>query len=87
MHFSISATFISAGTANNEVMTTTELSKLKFDPAIYRANALQGLVYDPARELSGRHEKSCMYHCTDSKLCHNLSAQVTSELPSNSYLT
>ena len=57
MHLSISATYISAGTANNEVMTTTELSKLKFDPAIYRANALQGLVYDPARELSARHKK------------------------------
>ena len=40
----------SAGDARNEVMTTHELSKLKYDPAIYRANALQGLVYDPARE-------------------------------------
>ena len=39
-----------AGDARNEVMTTSELSKLRFDPAIYRANALQGLVYDPARE-------------------------------------
>lgn len=40
-----------AGDARNEVMTTRDLSKLKFDPSIYRANALQGLVYDPAREL------------------------------------
>ena len=39
-----------AGDARNEVMTTSELSKLKFNPAIYRANALQGLVYDPASE-------------------------------------
>jgi hypothetical protein len=37
------------GDARNEVLTTSELSKLKYDPAIYRANALQGLVYDPAR--------------------------------------
>lgn len=37
------------GDVRNEVMTTSELSKLKFDPSIYRANALQGLVYDPAR--------------------------------------
>ena len=41
-----------AGDARNEVMTTSELSKLKFDPTIYRANALQGLVYDPASELT-----------------------------------
>lgn len=40
----------SAGDARNEVMTTRDLSKLKFDPSIYRTNALQGLVYDPARE-------------------------------------
>ena len=39
-----------AGDARNEVLTTSELSKLKYDPAIYRANALQGLVYDPASE-------------------------------------
>jgi hypothetical protein len=39
------------GDARNEVMTTSELSKLKYDPSIYRANALQGLVYDPARPV------------------------------------
>ena len=36
-----------AGDARNEVMTG--VSKLGFDPAIYRANALQSLVYDPLR--------------------------------------
>ena len=38
-----------AGDARNEV--TTGVSKLGFDPAIYRANALQSLVYDPLRML------------------------------------
>lgn len=39
-----------AGDARNEVLTG--LSKLKYDPALYRANALQGLVYDPASEFN-----------------------------------
>ncbi len=39
------------GDAKNEVLTTSELAKLKFDPNIYRVNACQGLVYDPMRKL------------------------------------
>lgn len=60
--------FLLAGDARNEVMTTRELSKLKFDPSIYRANALQGLVYDPARELP--HIHCC---CAHSSICVMLS--------------
>ena len=40
-----------AGDARNEVMTTTELAKLKFDPRYYKINAYQGLAYDPMREF------------------------------------
>lgn len=40
-----------SGDANNEVMTTSELSKLKFDPNLYRVNAYQGLAYDPMRPV------------------------------------
>ena len=54
-----------AGDARNEVMTTRELSKLKFDPSIYRTNALQGLVYDPARELPHIHCAHCSISCHD----------------------
>ncbi len=38
------------GDAGNEVLTTSELAKLKFDPNLYRVNAYQGLVYDPMRK-------------------------------------
>ncbi len=38
------------GDAKNEVLTTSELAKLKFDPNLYRVNACQGLVYDPMRK-------------------------------------
>ena len=39
------------GDANNEVLTTSEVAKLKFDPSLYRVNAYQGLAYDPMRKL------------------------------------
>lgn len=39
-----------AGDACNEVLTTSELAKLKFDPNLYRVNAYQGLAYDPMRK-------------------------------------
>lgn len=39
------------GDARNEILTTSELAKLKFDPSHYRANAFQGLVYDPMRPV------------------------------------
>ena len=47
MQFMWSLLPCTAGDARNEV--TTGVSKLGFDPAIYRANALQSLVYDPLR--------------------------------------
>lgn len=56
-----------AGDARNEVMTTSELSKLKFDPTIYRANALQGLVYDPASKSDVSSLCVPYYGCTISK--------------------
>ena len=43
-------TLTAAGDAGNEVMTTAELAKLKFDPSHYRVNAYQGLAYDPMRK-------------------------------------
>lgn len=39
-----------AGDARNEVLTTSELAKMKFDPNYYRVNAYQGLAYDPMRK-------------------------------------
>lgn len=40
-----------AGDARNEVLTTTELAKLKFNPNHYRVNAYQGMAYDPMRKI------------------------------------
>lgn len=37
-----------AGDVGQDVLTGVH--KLRFDPAIYRANALQGLIHDPARK-------------------------------------
>jgi len=51
-----------AGDAKNEVLTG--LSKLKYDPALYRANALQGLVYDPASKFHHFIGVSYKWECT-----------------------
>ena len=51
-----------AGDAKNEVLTG--LSKLKYDPALYRANALQGLVYDPASKFHHLYHTSGNVHST-----------------------
>ena len=48
-----------AGDAKNEVLTG--VNKLGFDPAIYRANALQSLTYDPLRKQHLRVEIPCLY--------------------------
>ena len=45
---------LTAGDARNEVMTTSGLAKLKFDPSVYRVNAYQGLVYDPMRKCDAK---------------------------------
>lgn len=65
-HLNSCFVLILAGDARNEVLTTTELAKLKFDPNHYRANAFQGLAYDPMRksDLSSDrgpiHSMSCL---------------------------
>lgn len=43
-----------AGDARNEVLTTSELAKMKFDPNHYRVNAYQGMAYDPMRKNNKR---------------------------------
>ena len=54
-----------AGDAKNEVLTG--VNKLGFDPAIYRANALQSLSYDPLRKqnimLQVNSFCTCIQHC------------------------
>lgn len=47
---------IEAGDAQNEVLTTAELARLKFDPNHYRVNAYQGLAYDPMRKFNVRRQ-------------------------------
>jgi len=51
-----------AGDAKNEVLTG--LSKPKYDPALYRANALQGLVCHPASKLHHLYHTSGSIHYT-----------------------
>ncbi len=47
MHYNqyILITYTTAGDAGNAVQTN--LSKMRFHPDYYRANAYQGLIYDP----------------------------------------
>lgn len=47
---------LAAGDVGTDVLTGVH--HLKFDPAIYRANALQGLMHDPARKLRRPHSNS-----------------------------
>lgn len=48
-----------AGDARNEVLTTTELAKLKFNPNHYRVNAYQGMAYDPMRKIVAIRLQDC----------------------------
>lgn len=41
-------------------MTTSELSKLKFDPNLYKVNAYQGLAYDPMRKPAVVCARACV---------------------------